>query len=76
LNESCIRNAIQYCLNSADKNKYTQIAFPAIGAGCLGYPVDLVAQCFKEQFSSFRRKYLEKVVIVICPNDIVAINVS
>ena len=75
-NQQIVSNAIQHCLNNADRHKYSQIVFPAIGTGFMGYPIDVVADIFKKIFTCFRGKYINNILIVIRPNAVLAINVS
>ena len=44
---------ISNCLRKLVEMKMTNISLPAIGAGSLKYPIDLVARCYLDEVSSF-----------------------
>ncbi|KAI8507644.1 positive regulation of interleukin-4-mediated signaling pathway [Branchiostoma belcheri] len=48
-----LRTMVQECLESADNDSYTSIAFPAMGTGNLKYPRDLAASCMYDEIVSF-----------------------
>ncbi|XP_078684002.1 protein mono-ADP-ribosyltransferase PARP14-like isoform X2 [Branchiostoma floridae x Branchiostoma belcheri] len=48
-----LRTMVQECLESADNDGYTSIAFPAMGTGNLKYPRGLAASCMYDEILSF-----------------------
>ncbi|XP_076462556.1 protein mono-ADP-ribosyltransferase PARP14-like isoform X2 [Babylonia areolata] len=61
------------CLSEANTRGYTSIAFPALGAGALGYPRDVVAQTMLRAVGQFEQSHpstsLRKVIFVVFPTD-------
>ena len=68
------------CLCKANEYSAKSIAFPAIGAGKLRYPVQFVASEMFDAVKEFEKKCyttsLEEVFFVIFPGDTVAVEVS
>ena len=61
------------CLVKADENKFSTLAFPALGAGALAFPPDMVAKIMKETVNNFEKSHpdttLRKIVFVIYYTD-------
>jgi len=54
--EQILRDFIKKILNEAAKKNLRSVAFPAIGAGALSFPADLVASCLFETVDNFSSK--------------------
>ncbi|XP_041118121.1 protein mono-ADP-ribosyltransferase PARP14-like [Polyodon spathula] len=71
--EKILKGIIKECLEEAENLQQNSLAFPAIGAGNLGFPKPLVASVMMEQvlkFSSkWNRKHLQEVVFMVHPSD-------
>jgi len=66
---------IEQCLQEADKCQATSIAFPALGAGNLHYPPDVVAKIMVETIATYIKAHdgitsLETVKLVIFMSDV------
>ncbi|XP_067843404.1 protein mono-ADP-ribosyltransferase PARP14-like isoform X2 [Heptranchias perlo] len=72
--EKVLQKIIKECLKNTEALQLGSIAFPAIGAGKLCFPKDLVARMMFEEvlrFSSKRStKYLKNVHFVVHPDDV------
>ena len=69
-----LQNIIRKCLEEADRCGATSIAFPALGAGNLGYPSDVVAKIMVGTVATFIKTHqattsLETVKLVIYMQD-------
>ena len=75
-----IRTFINSCLSKATDYRAETIAFPAIAAGNLGYPVDIVASEMFDSVERFLRAkqptYLKTVYFVVYGGDTKAVQVS
>ncbi|XP_052796349.1 E3 ubiquitin-protein ligase MYCBP2-like isoform X2 [Mya arenaria] len=62
-------DVVSNCLNQADKEKMTSIAFPTLGCGFLNYPADIVMESISSCVSKFETEHkqttLTKVIIVV-----------
>jgi poly [ADP-ribose] polymerase 10/14/15 len=67
---------MQRCLNLAEKKQLRSIAFPAIGAGNLKYPLDIVADQMFRTVDDWQGTYVKEVKFVIYPKDTAVIQVS
>ncbi|XP_033757570.1 protein mono-ADP-ribosyltransferase PARP14-like [Pecten maximus] len=68
-----LKKFVNTCLNTADKFNMTSIAFPALGAGRLGYPAATVAKVMLSCVRGFERAMpdscLTTVMFVVYPQD-------
>ena len=68
------------CLILATKNRHTSIAFPSLGTGKLGYPVDQVAKqmftCVENYSVSTPKSSVKEVIFVVYDQDHKSIKVS
>ncbi|MFT7809774.1 poly ADP-ribose polymerase 14-like [Arapaima gigas] len=70
--EKDLREIVQNCLKLAEKAEARSISFPAIGAGKLGFPTDLVPKLMLEEifiFSKLCPFYLKEVFFIVSPSD-------
>ncbi|KAK6178600.1 hypothetical protein SNE40_013353 [Patella caerulea] len=69
--EKQLRKLIKKCLETAEREGYKSIAFPAIGTGNLGFPHDVVAQIFYQTIHDYKSQggSLQDITIVIYPKD-------
>jgi O-acetyl-ADP-ribose deacetylase (regulator of RNase III) len=67
---------MQRCLNLAEKKQLKYIAFPAVGAGNLKYPLDIVADEMFRTVDDWQGTYVKEVKFVIYPNDTSVLQVS
>ncbi|XP_053388601.1 uncharacterized protein LOC128551709, partial [Mercenaria mercenaria] len=66
---SSVHEFVQKCLNLAEEKKLRTIAFPAVGAGNLQYPIDVVADQMFKTVINWSGVYVEKVAFVIYQSD-------
>ncbi|XP_060561346.1 uncharacterized protein LOC132721110 [Ruditapes philippinarum] len=66
---SSIHDFVQRCLNLAEKRQLRSVAFPAIGAGVLNYPIHVVADEMFRTVDDWRGTYVNEVKFVIYPKD-------
>lgn len=53
------------CLKEADKRGFSNIAFPAIGTGNLGFPRNVVAKVFFEEITNFKKNNPQSSVLEV-----------
>jgi O-acetyl-ADP-ribose deacetylase (regulator of RNase III) len=65
--EEKLAEAIQNCLETADRLKLKSLAMPAISTGVYGYPLEICARVMRKELEEFskRRKSVEKVIICL-----------
>lgn len=65
--EKSLRDSTKNSLLRADENKIESVAFPAIGTGVAGFPVDRCAQIMLQEASRFleAHEYPQKIVFVL-----------
>ncbi|KAM4626273.1 protein mono-ADP-ribosyltransferase PARP14-like isoform 2-T2 [Discoglossus pictus] len=72
--EKMLRQIVNTCLSTTEKNKLNSITFPAIGTGALGFPKKLVAVLMFDEIMSLSSKnnfqHLKEVNFILHPNDV------
>lgn len=68
-----LKSIIRFCLEEAEKLQMRSLCFPAIGAGTLKFPRDLVSRVLLREVNAYSSKknprHLAKVVVVVHPSD-------
>ncbi|XP_060587421.1 uncharacterized protein LOC132742944 [Ruditapes philippinarum] len=68
-NRYSIYDLVKRCLNGAEKKQLKSIAFPAIGAGNLKYPLHIVADEMFRAVGEWHGTFVKEVKFVIPPKD-------
>lgn len=68
------------CLQAAEQNNFSSIAFPAIGTGACGFPGPVVASTMFDAIEKFAENYpntqIRRVQIVIWKDDAATVKVA
>lgn len=67
--ENKLRTTVRSALKKADENGIKRLAFPAMGAGFYGIPLELCARVMIETISGYLKNETGLKEVVICPFD-------
>jgi O-acetyl-ADP-ribose deacetylase (regulator of RNase III) len=69
ITEKSLQNSVLNSLKLAEKYELKTIAFPAIGTGVAGFPIDVCAKLMVTTLRNFDYKSLEEIIIVLYTKD-------